>query len=65
MTDFNAVRIPIYWAGIPKDGIFVCGACPDPAACKQATVCQRATPEAWAHDAQMRDEAGRKALDDD
>lgn len=64
MTDFS-VRLPIYWRGVEKTGgIFVCEGCEDPNRCKEATVCQRATPAAWEHDARLRDEQGRKALDD-
>lgn len=41
-------EFPIHWAGMTKDGIFVCGACPNPELCL-AERCTRASDESWEH----------------
>lgn len=42
-------RVPAGWCGMTKDGIWVCGACPHPEACRVAGICERAEPEDFAH----------------
>lgn len=51
---FTKAEFPIHWAGMTKDGIFVCGACPNPELCLTET-CTRADDEAWKVDRQKRD----------
>jgi hypothetical protein len=50
---FTKAEFPVHWAGVTKDGIFVCGACPHPEVCLAET-CTRADADAWKVDQEKR-----------